>query len=335
MRSASILALLLLCACSAEAPTQLELVGNTMGTQFSVKLASGPGEYDAQELRLQIEERLTSVNDLMSTYEPDSVITQFNNSTTTEWYPVLDEFCLAVENSLKISKLTNGSFDITVGPLVNLWGFGPGNIVVEAPADDEITMLLDSVGFEYLRTDCAAPAIKKELARLELDMSAFGKGYAVDRIADYLEELGFEDYLVDIGGELRLRGRNAKGEKWAIGIEVPLPNQRRPYTVIRLSDTAVATSGDYRNYFEVEGRRYSHTIDTRTGKPVTHSLASVTVLDDKSYRADALATALLVLGPDAGMQLAIQEGMAALFLLRTEAGIEERSTPAFDEMRST
>jgi len=166
-------------------------------------------------------------------------------------------------------------------------------------------------------------------------MSAFGKGYAVDRLADWLEDAGFSDYLVEIGGELRLAGRNAEGRKWAGGIEVPLSNQRRPHTVVRLTDTAVATSGDYRNYFEADGTRYSHTIDTQTGRPVTHMLASVTVVDDGGYRAAALATALLVMGPDKGMELAAREGLAVLFLLRSDSGIDERATPAFEQLSST
>jgi len=335
MKSVGTVALILLCACGAETQPQLELSGNTMGTQFSVKLVTGAGDVDARDLQQKIEGALDHINDLMSTYASDSVISKFNSSKTTDWYPVLDEFCRAVENALEISTLTNGSFDITVGPLVNLWGFGPGDIVNAVPDNDSIAMLLASVGYEYLQTDCAAPAIKKEIADLVLDMSAIGKGYATDRVADLLEELGFDDYLVEIGGELRLRGRNALGEKWAVGIEAPLVNARRPHTVVRLSDTAVATSGDYRNYFEVDGTRYSHTIDSRTGKPVTHSLASVTVIAELGFRADALATALLVMGPIDGMELATREGVAALFLLRTNAGIEERSTPAFQELRST
>jgi thiamine biosynthesis lipoprotein len=335
MRSVGIVALLLLCACGAETPPQLELVGTTMGTQFSVKLATGAGDFEAQYLQQRIEGKLAHIDDLMSTYATDSVISRFNSSKTTDWYPVLDEFCLAVESALEISDLTDGSFDITVGPLVNLWGFGPGDIIDRVPDSASIETLRDSVGFEYLQTDCAVPAIKKEIAELVLDMSAIGKGYAADRVADLLEELGFEDYLVEIGGEMRLHGSNALGEKWAIGIEGPSLNERRPHTIIRLSDTAVATSGDYRNYFEVDGTRYSHTIDSRTGKPVTHSLASVTVVDKLGSRADALATALLVMGPIDGMELATREGMAALFLLRTNGGIEERSTPAFQELRST
>ena len=270
----------------------------------------------------------------MSTYQWDSVISQFNSSDSVEWYQVLDTFCAKVQQSLELSKLTNGAFDITVGPLVNLWGFGPGEIISEPPSDAAISALIESTGYSHLQADCSKPAIRKEIPQLELDMSAIGKGYAADHISLLLDELGFQSYLVEVGGELRLRGHNPGGEKWAIGVEAPLTRLRRPHTIIHLTDTAMATSGDYRNFFEADGQRYSHTIDTRTGRPVTHSLASVTVVAEQGYRADALATALLVMGPEEGMAFAIREGIAVLMLLRTKDGIEERQTPAFEQLRA-
>ncbi|MDH3614435.1 MAG: FAD:protein FMN transferase [Gammaproteobacteria bacterium] len=333
MRAVALLALFSLCVACAKGPAEVEMSGNTMGTQFSVKLTTT--DVDAARLQQDIEQSLADVERMMSTYMPDSEISRFNDNTTTDWLEVSKEFCLGVEEALALSTLTDGSFDITVGPLVNLWGFGPGELLEAPPADENISAMLKSVGYEHLQADCTRPALRKDIAELVLDMSAFGKGFAVDRVADWLEAAGFYDYLVEIGGELRLAGHNASGEKWAIGIEVPLIDQRQPYTVIRLTDTAVATSGDYRNYFEADGVRYSHTIDTRTGKPVTHSLASVTVIDDSGYRADALATALLVLGPEKGMELASRESLAVLFLLRSNSGIDERSTPAFEQLRAT
>jgi len=335
MKAFGTLALFLLCGCGTNVAPEVELAGNTMGTQFSVKLAAGDAVNDAIWLEKDIKAALADVEQMMSTYLPGSEISQFNGSTSTDWQGVSEEFCLSVEEALSISTLTDGSFDITVGPLVNLWGFGPGDIIDEPPADEDISTLLESVGYEHLQADCAQPAIKKDIAELTLDMSAFGKGYATDRVAAVLDQADIENYLVEVGGELRLRGHSADSAKWAIGIEVPLPNQRRPHMILHVSDTAMATSGDYRNYFEAGGKRYSHTIDTRTGWPVTHSLASVTVIDDDGFRADALATALLVMGPDVGMELATRESMAVLFLVRIESGIKELSTPAFEQLRST
>jgi len=335
MKAVGTLTLFLLCACGTNVAPEVELAGNTMGTQFSVKLAASDAVNDAVHLEKDIKAALADVEQMMSTYLPGSEISRFNGSTSTDWLKVSEEFCLSVEEALAISVLTGGSFDITVGPLVNLWGFGPGDIIDEPPADENISTMLASVGYTHLQADCAQPALKKDISELALDMSAFGKGYATDRVAAVLDEAGIANYMVEVGGELRLRGHNAKNAKWAIGIEIPLPNQRSPHTILHLSDTAMATSGDYRNYFEADGKRYSHTIDTRTGWPVTHSLASVTVIDDDGFRADALATALLVMGPDVGMELATRESMAVLFLVRTESGIEEFSTPAFEQLRST
>ena len=333
MKAALLVLALLLSACGPDEPKSLELVGHAMGTQYSVQLADHTDQHDVSDLQAGIERKLAHVEQLMSTYMSDSIISRFNLSTATDWFAVLDEFCFSIESALAISALTDGAFDITVGPIVNLWGFGPDGLLAQPPTDKEIEAVLKATGYEHLQADCSKPAIRKHIPGLVLDMSAYGKGYAADRVADFLEELKFEDYLVEIGGELRLRGRNAQGEKWSIGIEAPTADQRQPHTIVRLTDAAVATSGDYRNFFEADGKRYSHTIDPATGRPVTHVLASVTVVDATGARADALATAILVMGAEKGMQLARRENLAVLFLLRTKAGIEARSTPAFDRLR--
>ncbi len=324
--------MLALAACGGEAHVQTEFAGSTMGTQYSVKLVTAAEIDDTAAIRDMISSSLDEVEQLLSTYMPDSEISLFNTMQSTDWVPASAMFCDGVEKSLALSAMTDGAFDITVGPLVNLWGFGPDDPIAEPPSDDEIAALLDTVGYRHLEADCARPALRKTLPQLALDMSAFGKGYAADAVGDRLDAQGFENYLVEVGGELRVRGHNSSGEKWAIGIEAPLVDQRRPYAVLRLTDTAVATSGDYRNYFEADGTRYSHTIDTRTGRPITHSLASVTVVDPRGYRADALATALLVMGPDQGMRLATRENLAVLFLLRGESGFDEQASPAFEQL---
>ena len=334
MRALLPIVLLALTACGGDHGA-VELVGDTMGTRFSIKLPDGIGDFAPLELQNEIEASLEDAEAEMSTYQWESVITQFSVSDSVDWYAVSDAFCGKVQKSLQISELTEGAFDITVSALVNLWGFGPADIDDTIPEDATVATLLEITGYEHLQADCTQPAIKKDIAELMLDMSAIGKGFAADRVAKLIEDLGFESYLVEVGGELRIRGKNASGNDWAIGIEAPLIGKREPHTVIHLTDTAMATSGDYRNFFEVDGQRFSHTIDTRTGKPVTHSLASVTVIDDKAWRADALATALLVMGPEDGLAFAEREGIAVLMLLRTDDGIEERQTTAFDAYRDT
>ena len=333
MRLALLLLSLSLAACNGGAG-QVELVGSTMGTQFSVKLPNGLGDHDAAQVQTAIEAALADDEAQMSTYQPDSTISRINASTALDWQDVSLDFCTKVEQSIAISAQTGGAFDITVGPLVNLWGFGPGEIIDEPPSDDAIAALMATTGHNKLHADCSRPAIRKDVAGLMLDMSAIGKGYAADRVGALLSSLGYDSYLVEVGGELSIRGSNASGEPWAIGIEAPLPDERRPHTIVHLTDTGMATSGDYRNFFEADGTIYSHTIDTRSGRPVTHTLASVTVVDDEAYRADALATALLVMGPEEGMAFAKREGLAVLMLIRTNGGIEERQTAAFAELRN-
>jgi len=329
-----LITMLALAACGG-APGQVELAGQTMGTQFSIKLPAGTGDYDRTRLQDAIEAVLDGADGTMSTYKPDSALSTFNTAASIDWQVVSVDLCDKVEKSLAISAATHGSFDITVGPLVNLWGFGPEAIIDEPPGDEAIAARAALTGFDKLHADCSRPALRKDIAGLMLDMSAIGKGFAADSVADLLTALGFDSYLVEIGGELRVRGLNSNGEPWAIGIEAPLRDQRKPYTIVHLTDIAMATSGDYRNYFEVDGKIYSHTIDTRTGRPVTHSVASVTVVDELAYRADALATALLVMGPEEGMAFAERQDLAVLMLLRTSEGFEERQSPAFARLRDS
>ncbi|MEJ2128448.1 MAG: FAD:protein FMN transferase [Woeseiaceae bacterium] len=333
MRVVLLIALMTLAACGGSSAGQVELVGSTMGTQFSIKLPGGLNDHDAAELQEAIQAALDDDEAEMSTYQPDSHISRFNSSQVTDWQSVERSFCEKVQQSLAISEQTDGAFDITVGPLVNLWGFGPGKLIDEPPSEDAIAALMTETGYENLHADCSRPAVKKDIPGLYLDMSGIGKGYAADRIGKLLASLGFDSFMVEVGGELNIRGLNSKGEPWAIGIEAPLPDTRKPHTIIHLTNTAMATSGDYRNFFEADGKLYSHTIDTRTGRPVEHTLASVTVVDYDGWRADAMATALLVMGPKEGLAFAERENMAVLMLLRTNGGIDELQTAAFARLR--
>ena len=285
------------------------------------------------KLEADIVTTLTGVDLLASTWRDDSELAALNASDSADWIVVSEALCSALEQAWAVSRESSGAFDATIGPLVNLWGFGPGEMIDAPPGADAIAELLEVTGFENLHVDCASELIKKDVAGLMVDLSAIGKGFAAERVGVLLASLGYENFLVEVGGELSIRGMNASGEPWAIGIEAPLANQRRPHTVINLTNTGMATSGDYRNFFEAGGEIYSHTIDTRTGRPVTHTLASVTVVDGSAARADALATALLVMGPEEGMAFAEREKLAVLMLIRTNGGIEERQTAAFARLR--
>jgi thiamine biosynthesis lipoprotein len=226
--------------------------------------------------------------------------------------------------------MTSGAFDVTVGPLVDLWGFGPVANVSTPPADDDIELAKQKTGLEFLQADCANAAIRKTKPGIRIDLSGYGKGRAADDIGILLSEQGIFNFLVEIGGDLRAQGKNAKGQLWRVAIERPDSEGRAVERIIQVDNTAVATSGDYRNFFEVAGERYSHTIDPRTGRPVTHDLASVTVLFDNAAIADGYATALMVLGPDAGMALAERRHIAAYFLVREGDSLTERMSPAFN-----
>ena len=335
---ALILSLFLVAACSDSSRLpSFDLSGNTMGTTFNVTLVAPPADIDLDSVQTQIHDRLEHVENIASTYRSDSELPRFNADPSTDWVPVIPEFCRMIAAANDISVMTDGAFDITVGPLVNLWGFGPedrqenrGN---KLPTDEEITAAQSNVGYELLQTDCDHSLVRKASATVYVDLSGWAKGYAVDQIAALLDEQELINYLVEIGGELRVRGHNAEQKKFSVAIEKPLKNNEMNYTLVRLSEASVATSGDYRNFFEHDGRRYSHSIDPRTGRPVSYELAGVTVISTSTAYADAVATALLVLGAEDGHALAEKLRIAAYFLVRTDNGIEEKSSSLFEQLR--
>lgn len=325
---------LLLAACGGDSRLpQYELSGNTMGTTFSVLLVAPSEALSKETLEARIVETLERIENLASTWREDSEISRFNANPSDGWIDVSAVFCEAIDQALEVSRQSGGAFDITVGPLVNLWGFGPDGDAREPPTEDELLAVTRLVGYNGLQTRCAQPAVQKRRGGIYVDLSGWAKGYAVDELALLLDAHDLQDYLVEIGGELRVRGHNADGRKWAVAVETPSTTKRSAHSVLRVSNTSVATSGDYRNYFDHDGRRYSHTIDARTGKPVSHDLAAVTVVNQSAAYADAMATALLVLGPEAGPTLAKKLDIAAYFLVRSKAGIEELTTPEFEILR--
>lgn len=324
----SCLAVLGACSRSGDWTTH-ELTGATMGTTFSVSLVLPVGQNPDSALQARIESVVDSVEQSMSTYLLQSEVSKFNMNPSTEWFAVSAMLCNAVDATLAISELSHGAFDITVGPLVNLWGFGPDGRQLEPPDESMIEAARARVGYAALQVDCSRPAMRKSKPEVYIDLSGFAKGFAVDRLAALIDDAAVDNYLVEIGGELRMRGHNGDGSDWRVAIEMPADDGSTVRQIVALSDTAMATSGDYRNYFEFEGSRYSHTIDPRRARPVSHNLAAVTVIADSAAFADAMATALLVLGPEDGMQLATRHDIAVYFQLRAETGFEEAMSPAF------
>lgn len=313
-------------------PETVQFHGATMGTTWSVTLHSLPAAVDPAWLQQQLQQRLDRVNALMSTYDPDSEISRFNLSTSSDWFPISAETAEVIELSLQISELTGGAFDITVGPLVELWGFGAKERSEHVPADAEIAMVLESVGYRKLELRRDPAAIRKSQPQLRIDLSAVAKGYAVDQLALLLKQQGVENFLVEVGGELQIAGKRSDGTPWRIAIEKPEEGVREVEKVFPLPDVALATSGNYRNFYIENGQRYAHTIDPVSGRPILHRLASATVLVPGSCaRADALATALMVLGEEKGRQLVERNGIAAYFLIHDQETLSDYRSPAFSK----
>jgi thiamine biosynthesis lipoprotein len=313
-----------LCVAACDDNKLVTIDGETMGTTYSIKIYEE--NVDPSALKRDIDTLLMGVNRRMSTYMPDSELSRFNRSPVGHWFKVSNDMMSVIKLSREVYRLSGGAFDVTVGPLVNLWGFGPVPMSGKVPSDAAIAAARARVGFNLL-------SIKdSELRRdadIYVDLSAVAKGYGVDEVSAMLGKRGYRNYLVEIGGELRAHGVSPRGTPWRVAIERPDVAERVPFTAIAVTDMSIATSGNYRNYFEVDGKRYSHEIDPATGRPITHNLASVTVLARSDARADAFATAIAVLGPKRGMALAEQQHLPVFVILKTSDGFVEEHSSAF------
>ena len=334
-------AVLLLATVSYVATSQLSaaepvsLSGPTMGTTYHVKFVRAAATESLANLQKDIDAALDEINRQMSTYRDDSEVSRFNHARAGAWFPVSPATAAVAAAALDVSRKTDGALDVTVGHLVRLWHFGPpvdpaGNSAAQLkpPTDEAIRKAQSLVGYKRMEVRLDPPALKKHVDGLEIDLSSVAGGYVVDRVAELLLEKGIGDFMVEVGCEIRTGGRRADGKPWRIAIERPLRNRRELLTAIPLTDAALSTSGDYRNYFEFDGHRYSHIIDPATGWPIEHKLASVSVMADTCMEADAWDTALLVLGPDRGFDCAEKNGIAALFL-SPAAGTDQ------DDVRAT
>lgn len=316
---------LLFTGCTQSTDSSLQqLSGQTMGTTFTVSIVGAH-----QIMPAEITGILSTLEAGMSTYRDDSELMQLNRAPLNTWLNVSPPLFEVLALSQAISALSEGAFDISIAPLVNLWGFGPQLRERDSlPDSDSIEALLADVGYEYLQLNPSQQAVMKT-RNIQLDLSAIAKGYAADQIAALLDERQLENYLVEIGGEIRSRGGNARGEPWRIAIEQPGNDDREALRLIAVTTAGIATSGDYRNYFMLDGVRYSHTLNPDNGYPVNHALTSVTVIADSAARADALATAFLVMGESAARTLADKTSIAAYFVEQTADGYRESYSRAF------
>lgn len=324
------------CSGTVKPPELSGFDGKIMGTGYSVRL--GKTAMVDEALANQVHVVLQDVDAHMSTWRSDSELSRFNNSSDGDWHEMTAETIRVIAHSLGTSQSSEGAFDVTVGPLVDLWGFGAGAAQLNngsrgrKPGEQAIRQNLARVGHEAIEVNLENNAVRKQVADARLDLSGIAKGHGVDRVADLLDSLGIDSYLVEVGGELKSRGLKPDGTAWKVAIERPAAGTRDVFRVVNLQNSAIATSGDYRNFFADGGHRYSHSIDPRSGQPVSHELASVSVVADSTMAADALSTALMIMGPDAAMDFAEQNGVAAYLILKSGSSLKEVYSQTFEKL---
>ena len=314
-----------LSACSDERAERV-IRGSTMGTSYAIKFGRSLNSLESQRIAVQVDALLVDINCMMSTYDRASELSQFNAADSGQWIVLSAELTSVLEIARVVHAQSAGAFDITVGPLVNLWGFGPTSAPISRPTSAAVTARLAYTGIDQIDMRAEPPAWRKSHPDVYVDLSAIAKGYAVDRVAELLQRHGIDDFMIEIGGEIRVSGRRADGGRWCIGLDKPTVGVAAIARVIEVTDVAMASSGNYRNFRVIDGEQYGHSIDPRNGYPVRHDLAGVTVLHESAAWADAWATALLVLGPVHGPEVAARHRLAALFSVGNGAALERTET---------
>lgn len=315
---------------SCQDNTYLKLQGMTMGTTYHITFEAH--QVDSEAMHNAIDQRLEEINQRMSTYISDSELMLLNAAPSGECFAVSTDTLAVIADAMRINQLTDGAFDPGLGPLIELWGFDRKDTNNRIPSAEEIAHHKTQLSFSESKLDYDNSCITKGSDHLFINLSAIAKGYAVDAIAELMEQqYAIQNYLVEVGGEVKVKGVNGRGVPWSIAIESPTTGNRAVQKIINPGIMGVATSGDYRNYFERDGKRYSHTIDPVTGYPIEHSLASVTVVHPSTMTADGLATALMVLGEEKGMKLAEQHGWAVFMIVKDSQGFKELSSTAFEQ----
>lgn len=323
-------ALLALAACGDQRQ-QITINGSTMGTYYSIKIINQDGLPTTKVIQQEIDRRLELVNDQMSTYRPQSELSLFNQSPANKPFLVSAATAKVITEALRISNVSHGAYDVTVGPVVNLWSFGPEARPESIPTDKDVTTRLSEVGYQHLQVLAGNQLVKDE-AKLYVDLSSIAKGYGVDVVADYLkDDLHVKNFMVDVGGELRLQGKNQANVLWRIAVEKPVENERAVQEILQVGNMAIATSGDYRNYFDENGVRYSHLINPKTGRPIDNHVVSVTVIASSCMTADAYATTFSVMGEDESIALANQENIPVMLIVKTKDGFIEYKSKTFEQ----
>lgn len=316
-------------SCSPAKVHEIHLTGPTMGTSYNVKVVPIDG-LDEKKIKQQIDQLLIDINQLMSTYIKDSELSQFNQWNSVEPFPMSKQTIEVLNEAKRLGDMSAGLLDVTIGPLVNLWGFGPQSRPEKIPSEALIQATQQLVGLDKLTI--GPTWASKAIPNLYVDLSTIAKGYAVDQVAELLQTHKIQNFLVEIGGEMRVSGVKATGTPWKIAIEKPEAAQRSVQEIISIGNNAVATSGDYRIYYEQDGVRYSHLIDPGTGYPITHNVVSVTVIHPSSMTADGLATALIVMGKEKALALAAKYNIAVLLITKESQGFTEYTSDRFEQL---
>ena len=316
-----------------------KISGPTMGTEYHIswvtnKLSNHEMKTERGQVKTLVDNLLIDFNKSMSTYDPASELSIINQQYNSAWQVISADLYRVLMMAMRVNQQSRGAFDVTVGPLVNLWGFGPNKSQDQVPEKEEILAILQGIGSDAIHLRQRDERFELRLSgQRYIDLSAIAKGDAVDMLGNLLQRYGINNYLVEVGGEIVAHGNKPENQPWRIAIEAPNDDGRSVQMVIPLSNLGVATSGDYRNFFEQDGLRFSHTIDGRTGYPVKHELASVSVLHESVALADAWATALTVLGAEAGLKLSEKYSLAAYFIVRTDNGFEQYTSSQFEQLR--
>lgn len=324
-------AIIFLSACTKAQTPLVAISGETMGTTYNIKYVNHQAQgkaVTASEVKADVDALLVKTNQLMSTYITDSELSQLNKSVAGTAYPISAQTEYVIEEAIRLNTLSQGKLDITVGPLVNLWGFGPQARPDSLPSHEALDEVSKYVGIDKFTLENGM--LTKHHDLVYIDLSTIAKGYAVDKIAQLLESKSIHNYLVEIGGEMRVAGTKPHNQNWLIAIEKPITHERGIQRIIHIGDNAIASSGDYRNYFEEAGVRYSHLIDPTTAYPIQHNLVAVSVVAKTSISADGLATALIVMGKNAGLEMAEANNIAALFITKEGDEFVEYTTSAFN-----
>ena len=322
-------------SCSSEKYYNAEIKGNTMGTFYFIEVIDVPVEIKIKKIELEIKNSLIKVNKILSNWDEESEISIINKIDKTKAIKISDELNEVFRTANEINIRSNGFFDLTLDPIIELWGFGyRGKQMEIIPTDKQIKKALSLIGQKsFLKNDFANNELTKKIKNLKINLSSIGKGYGIDLIGRKLDQLGIKNYIINIGGDILTKGYNSKKENWVIGIENPNLKEKLIKEIVNITNKGLATSGDYKNFFTKNGNRYSHIINPKTGKPITHSTKSVTVIHENSTKADGWATAFLVLGSSEGLKIAEKEKIAVLFIDKINNKLIKLKSSTFNNLK--